>query len=80
MDEYLDSIDSAIMSFFRESDKVWTVSEVHDALSEIGFDLNKKRVRHRLNSLVNYSYLESNLETGISGGRCRKFSLKKVTA
>ena len=76
----LDPIDSAIIQSFKESDRdSMIVSEVHQALAERGFDLTKKRVRHRLKSLVNYSYLESNLETGISG-RYLRFSLKGVTS
>ena len=81
MDEfvYLDQIDTAIIQFFKESDREMTVSEVYETLMDKGFDLSRKRVRNRLNSLVNYSYLESNMENGMSGGHYLRFSLKRVT-
>lgn len=78
--EYLDSVDRAILTFFKEADRQLTVADVQEALNGNGFSLDRKRVRNKLNSLVKYSYLESVIETKDSGGYRLRFLLKKVTA
>ena len=80
--EYLDEIDTIIMSIFKESSTAGrTVSEMDSILtSDYGVDLGVKRVRHRLNSLAKYTYLTSVKETKGTGGYHRIYYLSGVSA
>lgn len=77
---YLDTIDTAIMTIMEESETA-TVRQVSVTLSDrFGINLDIKRVRHRLNSLVKYTYLDSVKEPQNTGGYCLIYSLRRAVA
>lgn len=76
----MDEIDTAIIAFFKANNSELSVKEVYKALSDGSYDINEKRVRTRLKSLVRHSYLDSRMVKGIPARHKLLFRLKEVEA